>query len=85
MTLQGIIAVERQLAVLSSRLGSVLEPEARASLERAESWAAEIRHFAVCWEDAAALEKSGERDSVERARNYRQASIDRLLSNFKPE
>jgi hypothetical protein len=55
MNLQNIIAHESHLRRLSVRLCPLLEADACAALERATFIAAEMRHFAVCWEDASEM------------------------------
>lgn len=82
MNLRTIIDTEAALQRLNVRLGSMLEPDMRESLERAASIMAEVRHFAVCWADAAVM---GSSEDAARVISARQSCIDRLVQTVRPE
>lgn len=82
MNLRTITDTEAAMQRLNVRLGSMLEPDMRESLERAVSILAEVRHFAVCWADAAVM---GSHEEAARVVASRQASIDRLVQTVRPE
>lgn len=81
MNLQRIIQAETCLRRLESRLGCLLEPVLQSELNDAYAVLAEVRHFAVCWEDSKALDK----DNREQALKHRQACIDRLVQSLRPD
>lgn len=80
MNLQQIIQFERSLNALAARLSPCLEPDMRGALEQARAHAAEVRHFAVCWQDAQEVEAS----APEKARDLRDEAITRLVNTFRP-
>lgn len=81
MNLDKIIQTERALASLEARLGAVLDPDYREALSRVTAIMAEVRHFAVCWADAAEIEK----EDRERARDHRECTITRLVQTIRPD
>lgn len=58
MELQRILQAETCLRRIESRLGSLLEREAAKELQDACFLLAEVRHFAVCWNDAQEMAKT---------------------------
>lgn len=83
MNLQQILDTERAAATLEARLTPLLERDMGNHLNTLRFWAAEIRHFAVCWDDSVKAQAVGQMDEVQ-AGAYRQASIDRLVQTFRP-
>lgn len=84
MNLEQIIQTERAAARIECRLSGLLEPEFGQNLQDLRFWAAEVRHFAVCWGDSVKAQADNQMDP-EQAEAYRQASIDRLVQVFRPE
>lgn len=84
MNLEQIIQTERAAARIECRLSGLLEPEFGQNLRDLRFWAAEVRHFSVCWDDSVKAQAAGQMDEVQ-AVAYRQASIDRLVQVFRPE
>lgn len=89
MNLQKTIQVERSLVAIEARLGPLLDPDYREALARVSSIMAEIRHFAVCWEDASAgaelFAKSKGIKHSEALHELRQVVIDRLIQTIRPD
>lgn len=81
MTLDQIIQLHRTINSLSARLVPVLDEDYREALDKAASILAEVRHFAVCWEDSVKGGFVGD----ERGREIRQACIDRLVQVVRPD
>ena len=79
MRLTEIIDIERHMGALTGRLAPLLEPEHREALERTLHMLAEVRHFAVCWEDASSIEIES------RQIDYRKRSVDRLVQALAPD
>lgn len=84
MNLQQIINIERNIASLESRLAPLLEPDTRDALNRTRGWAAEVRHFAVCFDDIDKAQAAGQMDQ-DRGAQLREEAITRLVQSFRPD
>lgn len=83
MNLQRIIDTERAAALLESRLTPLLERDMGNHLNTLRLWAAEIRHFAVIFDDIDKAQAAGQMDQ-ERGAQHREEAITRLVQFFRP-
>lgn len=83
MTLDQIIQVERAATRIESRLCGILDPDIGKDLQTLRFWAAEIRHFAVCFDDIDKAQAAGQMDQ-ERGADHREEAITRLVQVFRP-
>jgi len=81
MELQRILQAETCLRRIESRLGSLLEREAAKELQDACFLLAEVRHFAVCWNDSQEMVAQGK---LARALNLRGDITHRLIQTLQP-
>jgi hypothetical protein len=82
MQLEKIKQIELEMRVLEARLAPCLNQEARFALQDTCWILAEVRHFAVCWDQVETDLKEG-RDP-ERCRDEREEAITRLVNAFRP-
>ena len=81
MELQRILQAETCLRRIESRLGSLLEREAAKELQDACFLLAEVRHFAVCWDDSQRL---AAQTTPTNTANFRADIIHRLIQTIQP-
>ena len=84
MTLDHILDMEKYGCRAINALQAIgLKPDAYNSLNRLEDLVANVRHFAVCWDDQRRLEDAGEMPSGA-AEQIRQQLTDELLRYLIP-
>jgi hypothetical protein len=82
MKLERIQQADLALRRLESRMGAILERSLHSELLDAHSIVQEVCHFAVCFDDAAHLEKDGHAD---KAAQIREEAITRLVQTLRPD
>jgi hypothetical protein len=84
MTLDQILNMEKHAGRAINAIQSVgVNAEAYDSLQRVEDLLAEVRHFAVCWDDQRRLSDNNQIDPIQ-ARNTRDEIINRLVTFIVP-
>lgn len=83
MTLDQILQTERAAATLEARLTPLLERDMGNHLNTLRFWAAEIRNFAVIFDDVDKAQAAGQMDQ-ERGAQHREEAITRLVQVFRP-
>lgn len=83
MDLQQIIQVERAANLLEARLCGILSPDIGKDLQTLRFWAAEVRHFAVIFDDVDKEQAAGHMDQT-RGAEIREEATTRLVQTLRP-